>query len=53
MRFFIVCDELEIVEIVLVESRVDEILLCELLQRLLVEDVLEMFELRRLASPVR
>ncbi len=49
MRLFVLSNELEVVEIVLVKSRIGEILLGELLQRLFVENVLEMFKLQKSA----
>lgn len=45
MRFFVVDNEFEVVEISPIKSCVGEILLAEFLERLFVEDVLEMFEL--------
>jgi hypothetical protein len=45
MRFFVVDNEFEVVEIGPIKSCVGEILLAEFLERLFVEDVLEMFEL--------
>jgi hypothetical protein len=50
VRFFVLRNEVEVSEVILVEACVGKILLGEFLQRLFVEDVLEMFELWRSAS---
>jgi hypothetical protein len=49
MRLFVLRNEVEVSKVILVEASVGKILLGELLQRLLVEDVLEVFELWRSA----
>ena len=49
MRLFVLGNELEVIEVVFVESRVGEILLGEFLQRLFVENVLEMLQLQKSA----
>ena len=50
MRFFVLGNELEIIEIAFVESRIGEILLCEFLEPLFVVNIFEMLELRESAS---
>lgn len=47
MRLFVLGNELEVVEVIFVKTRVGEILLSELLQGLFVENVLEMFQLQK------
>lgn len=49
MRLFVLGNELEVVEVIFVKTRVGEILLSELLQGLFVENVLEMFQLQKSA----
>lgn len=49
MRLFVLGNELKVVKIVFFEARVGKILLGEFLQRLFVEDILEMFKLRKSA----
>ena len=49
MRFFVLGNELEVIEIALVEARVGEVLLCKFLEPLFVENILKVLKLRQSA----
>ncbi len=49
MRFFVLGNKLEIIEIAFVEARVGEILLCKFLEPLFVENIFKMLKLRQSA----